>query len=154
MKTNEITFYDIDNEEMVNFWYNLISAEPIMDSGKKEDWVGETIYQIHYKNNLVGFIAYSRWKNAYCLSCIYILEPYRHQEIATTAIRKLAYQLKSKTNGFYGFVHKDNVNAIKTYRKLGFKYLNKARSGYIYDSPNDDCVVTDDGFYEFGKVLV
>lgn len=154
MKTNEIIFQDIDNQRNVDFWYTLISAEPVMDSAKKDDWVGETIYEIYHKNNLVGFISYSRWGDAYCLSCIYILSAYRNQGIATAAIRKLAYQLKSKTKNFYGFVHKDNANAIKMYHGLGFKYLNQARFGYIYENPNDDCAITDDGFYEFGKVLV
>lgn len=153
MKTSELIFKDIDNQHQVDIWYDLISKEPTMDSAHKEDWVGEHIYEIYYKNKLVGYISYSRWLDSYCLSCVYILSEHRHQGIATAAIRKLNFQLKGKGVCFYGFVHKDNLGAIVMYNKLGFKFLDSNRTGYIYDLPNQHCVMTEDYFYEFGKRL-
>lgn len=153
MKTNELIFKDIDNEKQVDIWYDLICKEKVMDSGHKEDWVGEVIYEIYYKNQLVGYIAYSRWYDSYCLSCIYILSEFRRQGIATAAIRKLNFQLKGKGVWFYGFVHKDNSGAIFMYHNLGFKYLTKNGAGYLYEAPNENCTISNDGFYEFGKRL-
>ena len=153
MKTNELTLKHIDNAFGVNMWYDLISKEPVMSSHKKEDWVGENIHEIFYQNKLVGYISYSRWENQYCLSCVYILEEFRHKGIATAAIRKVFFQLKGLGEYLYGFVHKDNSNAISMYSKLGFKFLNASHETYLYETPNDKCCLNE-GFYEFGKRLL
>lgn len=154
MKTSEIIFIDIDNEEGVDKWYDLISKERTMDSATKEDWLGCHILEIYYKGNHVGYIAYRRYGGNYCLACIYVLAEYRHQGIATAAIRKLNYMLNDFGTWLFGFVHKENLNAILLYIKLGFKFLNKERTLYSCGiATSDTCDLTEDGFYEFGKRL-
>ena len=148
MKTNELKIMPIDNRNNVDVFWDCIKDEPVIDSMKKEDWVGEFIYEIHYKNKLVGFIAYSKWDEACCLSCIYVFEPYRRLGIASAAIRKISYMTKDY-EFFYGFVHKDNP-AVKLYQKLGFKFLDKNRIGYILNVPTDDTALVQNNFYEFG----
>lgn len=151
MKTNELILKPIDNKEHVNLFWECIKNEPTIDSMTFADWVGEFIYDIYVKNNHVGFISYSNWEDACCISCVYILPNYRRLGIATAAIRKLLYDVKF--NRFYGFVYKYNP-AIDIYPKLGFKFLNKSKSGYIIsDYKNPDCLVTDDDFLEFGKEI-
>ena len=151
MKTSEITLSPIDNKEHVKLFWDSIKNEPAIDSMRFPDWVGEFIYDIYYKNNHAGFIAYSNWEGKCCLSCVYIFPEYRRSGIATAVIRKLLYTVKF--DFFYGFVYKHNP-AISIYPKLGFKFLNKSCTGYtITDYNNPDCFMTKDEFLEFGKEI-
>lgn len=149
MKTNELILNPIDNKNHVDLFWETIKDEPAIDNMHKEDWIGEFIYDIYYKNNHVGFIAYSIWEESCCLSCIYIFEPYRRLGIASAAIRKIMY-MNRNYNFFYGFVHKDN-KAIKMYQKLELKFLNKFKTGYTITEPSPDNSCLYDDFYEFGK---
>ena len=149
MKTSDITLSPIDNENHVNLFWESIKNEPTIDNMKKEDWVGEFIYDIYYKGNHAGFISYSNWKESCCLSCVYVFPKYRRLGIATAAIRKIYYMTKDY-QFFYGFVHKNNF-AIKMYQNLGFKFLDK-NGFYSVDNPTvDSCKITQN-FYEFGGI--
>lgn len=151
MKTSEVILKEIDNQEHVNLFWETIKNEPVIDSMRIEDWIGEFIYDIYYKGNHVGFISYSNWEGTCCLSCIYIFPKYRRIGVATAAIRKVFYMVKG-FKYFYGFVHKNNP-AINIYLKLGFKFLDKNKTGYCLTDYNDpNCLMTGD-FYEFGKEM-
>lgn len=157
MKSFEISIEPIIQEHIQPFFIR-IKEEPQIDGFKPEDWIGEQMFDIFQvtkdKKIHVGYITFSNWGDgAYCLSCIYIIEGFRHKGIGSAAIRKLQNKLK-RCRLFYGFVHKDNEKAIEMYKKLGFKYLSNNRI-YDLDYPSiDKCKDAMQGeFYEFGKEL-
>lgn len=131
----------------------LVSKEPQLHGDfKKEDWLGQHIFEIHHKDKLVGFVSYCYWDKAYCLSCVYILKEFRNLGIATAVIRKLINKLKDKTTLLYGFVYKNNAPAIKIYKNFGFKFLSK-NNYYEIENPSPEVCPLDNDFYEFGLEL-
>lgn len=148
-----MTFVPITHPHNVDLWWKLISEEPRFENDSKSDWVGEHIFEIHEGNTLVGFISYSCWEEGdYCLSCVYILAEYRRKGYASQAIRKLLNKVKNETNIVYGFVHKDNSEAIKLYQKIGFKFLSKEGYYEIVDPMPKKCKMSEN-FYEFGVIF-
>lgn len=153
MKTSELEFKPINNaDNTFELFYELIKNEPQIDIPKKDDWLGECIYEIHHNNNLVGFVVYSRYDDDFCLSCIYIFKEKRNRGIATATLRKVMNTLKGKCNLLYGFVCKNNDIAINIYRKLGFRFLSNERLYNILNPSEDKCILQND-FYEFGVKL-
>lgn len=154
MKTSDIAFLPINNTtNNLDVFFYLISQEKHIDRFKKDDWLGEFIFQIYdIKRDIeVGYISYSRWDNNYCISCLYIHEQFRKKGFGTAAIRKLLTKLKIyKPDYIFGFVHKNNSTAIRIYKAAGFRFLNSSKMGYTVIEPNEkDCNITDN-FYEFG----
>lgn len=134
-------------------WLECLEKEKHIEAFNRLEWLGEFCYEIIVNGNLAGFISYSRWeKYCYCLSSIYILEEYRHQGIASKSINKLVFKLKKEAVLIYGFVHKDNQNAINLYKKLGFKFLSNRRK-YELDTPTLDRCLHKNDFFEFGMLL-
>lgn len=114
----------------------------------KSYWFGETIKEIWYNNEMVGYVAYSKWDNAYCVSCISIKEEYRRKGIGKDTLRKLVYKLSKDCELIYAFVYVDNLDAIEFYKNFGCKFLSKDRY-YVISNPCKELCVVDNDQYEF-----
>lgn len=119
-KLNSIVKYanDLTNEEM-----NQI-----------ENYISENIPKElkSYKNiitngNIIGSILTKKTKDGYLLDEIYIEKKYRKKGIGTSIINDF---IKDCNEDIYLWVYKDNTNAIKLYKNIGFTINDETNNRY------------------------
>ncbi len=101
------------------------------------NYVDKTIQNqiIEYKNiilndNLVGSILLTKKENDLLLNEIYIEEQYRNKGIGESVLKDIIF---NATKNIYLWVYKDNIKAIKLYKKLGFRIKEKTDSRYYME---------------------
>lgn len=99
-------------------------------------WFGEHIFEVHISNVIIGYVAYGRYDDAYCMSCLMLKEEYQRKGYGSQILKKLTYTFKKKTKLLYGFVDCDNEKAINFYIKNGCKFLDMNRK-YTLLSPKN-----------------
>ena len=81
-----------------------------------------------YENNVIAFCYYYEIYDKLEISYIFVKEEFRNKKIASKLIKYLIENNKDKYNITLE-VKKDNINAIKLYKKFGFKEV-ALRKGY------------------------
>ena len=81
-----------------------------------------------YENNVIAFCYYYEIYDKLEISYIFVKEEFRNKKIASKLMKYLIENNKDKYNITLE-VKKDNVNAIKLYKKFGFKEV-ALRKGY------------------------
>lgn len=93
------------------------------------------VYIIEYNNIPVGIIQYTKLtnvakktykitKDGYEIDIFIGKEGYYHKGIGSNAIKQLIIKLKEDNIIFVMVPELDNINAIKCYKKIGFKQIN------------------------------
>ncbi len=81
-----------------------------------------------YENNVIAFCYYYEIYDKLEISYIFVKEEFRNKKIASKLMKYLIENNKDKYNITLE-VKKDNINAIKLYKKFGFKEV-ALRKGY------------------------
>ena len=81
-----------------------------------------------YENNVIAFCYYYEIYDKLEISYIFVKEEFRNKKIASKLIKYLIENNKDKYNITLE-VKKDNINAIKLYKKFGFNEV-ALRKGY------------------------
>ena len=81
-----------------------------------------------YENNVIAFCYYYEIYDKLEISYIFVKDEFRNKKIASKLMKYLIENNKDKYNITLE-VKKDNVNAIKLYKKFGFKEV-ALRKGY------------------------
>lgn len=81
---------------------------------------------INIDGNIVGCILVENKDNGVIIDELYIEEKYRNNGIGTDLINNVI----SNNNTVYLWVYKLNVNAIRLYKRLGFKIIKETENRY------------------------
>ena len=83
-------------------------------------------YNIVIDNKIVGCLLLSMKDDGILLDEIYLEDEYRHKGIGTNIIKNIL----NNNDIIYLWVYKENIGAIKLYKKLGFKTIDETDSRY------------------------
>lgn len=122
-KLNTIFEYakDLDNEEVekINNYVNKTISKQICE-----------YKNIVLNNIVVGSFLITKNENGLLLDEIFIEEQYRNKGIGTSIIKSV---ISNANNNVYLWVYKDNIKAIKLYKKLGFLIKEETDSRYYME---------------------
>lgn len=138
-KLESASIKDIDRikEYKLNTIFEYADNLDIKEAERINNYVNKTIPKqisdykmIILNNNIVGIFLITKNESGLLLDEIFIEEQYRNKGIGTSIIKEVI----SKSNeNIYLWVYKDNIKAIKLYKKLGFLMKEETDSRYYME---------------------
>lgn len=86
----------------------------------------ENYQMIIAQEKIVGCILVEQNENGVIIDELYLDENYRNKKIGSTIIENI----KKDNNKVYLWVYKNNINAVKLYKKLNFKIIEETGTRY------------------------
>lgn len=128
--TNDIEILEIYKLHSVLDYANNLSKSEI---SKIKNYVYEMVpnqiekYKlIIFENKLIGCLLVYNYNDGVLLDEIYLIEEYRNKGIGTDIILNIINYNKV----VYLWVYKDNNNALKLYKKMGFEIIQETNTRY------------------------